>query len=101
MEKVLEPFSSAKDRIAGMAGMRKEMEKELDVLYNSLKPYSKQVGITTIENFIDSPDAISASYKPDIFKVLKDLYTLAMKAISQIHPHIMTVLTQVAPEQNE
>ena len=43
LEKVLEPFSRAKDKMAGMAGMQKEMEKELDVLNNSLKPYSKQV----------------------------------------------------------
>ena len=63
------------------------MEKELDVLNNSLKAPTKQVSITTIENFIGSPDAVSASTKPDIFKVLKDMYTLAKKAISQIRPH--------------
>lgn len=71
--------------MAGMAGRKKEMENELDVLNKSLKPHNKQV--TTIENFIGSPDTISASTKPDIFKVLKDLYTLAKKAISEIQPH--------------
>ena len=63
--------------MAGMAGRKKEMENELDVLNKSLKPHNKQV--TTIENFIGSPDTISASTKPDIFKVLKDLYTLAKR----------------------
>ena len=77
MEKVLEPFNRVKDKMAGMAGMQKEMDKELDVLNNFLKASTKQVSITTIENFIGhgSPDAIFASTKPDIFKVLKDLYT--------------------------